>query len=128
MTAYTHSELKKIFQTLDQLFTVTGFLEGSWEFVPPVYMGFVDMEKVFNHVPRGTLRVCVRGGGLQVNGIVSLLLQAIQSLYKQCSCMRVWFSLTVSCHEVCQKVISHRGSAPNMLSCFPWEVSLFLLF
>lgn len=28
---------------------------SSWEFVQPVYMSFVDVEKTFAHIPRGVL-------------------------------------------------------------------------
>ncbi len=39
--------------TLDQLYTLSRVLEGSWEFAQPIHMCFVDLEKAFNCVPRG---------------------------------------------------------------------------
>ncbi|KAK3510413.1 hypothetical protein QTP70_005909 [Hemibagrus guttatus] len=64
--------------TLDQLYTLHRVLEGSWEFAQPVHMCFVDLEKAFDHVPRGILwevlwEYRVRGP----------LLRAVRSLYNQ---------------------------------------------
>ncbi|KAK3556627.1 hypothetical protein QTP70_010822 [Hemibagrus guttatus] len=63
---------------LDQLYTLHRVLEGSWEFAQPVHMCFVDLEKAFNHVPRGILwevlwEYRVRGP----------LLRAVRSLYNR---------------------------------------------
>ncbi|KAK7939828.1 hypothetical protein WMY93_003154 [Mugilogobius chulae] len=41
--------------TLDQLCTLHELLQDSWEFAQPVHMCFVDLVKVFNHVPPGVL-------------------------------------------------------------------------
>ncbi|KAL7854802.1 hypothetical protein SRHO_G00169920 [Serrasalmus rhombeus] len=64
--------------TLDQLFTLSRILEGSWEFAQPVYMCFVDLEKAFDCVPRGILWEVLREYGVHGS-----LLRAIQALYKQ---------------------------------------------
>ncbi|KAK3555566.1 hypothetical protein QTP86_022023 [Hemibagrus guttatus] len=53
-------------------------LEGSWEFAQPVNMCFVDLEKTFNHVPRGILWEV-----LWEYGVRGPLLRAVRSLYNQ---------------------------------------------
>lgn len=35
---------------VDQLYTLAMLLEGEWVFAHPVYMCFIDMEKVYDHV------------------------------------------------------------------------------
>lgn len=41
---------------VDQLYTLSGVLEGASEFAQTsVYKCFVDLEKAFDHVPRGVL-------------------------------------------------------------------------
>ncbi|KAL7874956.1 hypothetical protein SRHO_G00059260 [Serrasalmus rhombeus] len=61
--------------TLDQLFTLSRILEGSWEFAQPVHMCFVDLEKAFDCVPWGILRSQgmegVRFGDLRVTSLLS---------------------------------------------------------
>uniref|UniRef100_A0A8C9TUR8 Reverse transcriptase domain-containing protein n=1 Tax=Scleropages formosus TaxID=113540 RepID=A0A8C9TUR8_SCLFO len=64
--------------TLDQLYTLTRVLEGSWEFAQPVHMCFVGLEKAFDRVPRGILWEVLRNYGVQ-----GLLLRAVRSLYDQ---------------------------------------------
>ena len=64
--------------TTDQLFTLTRVLEGKWEFAQPVHMCFVDLEKVYDRVPRGIL-----WGVLREYGVDGPLLRAIQSLYRR---------------------------------------------
>ena len=64
--------------TLDQLKTLTRVLEGAWEFAQPVHMCFVDLEKVFDRVPRGVL-----WGVLQESGVLGPVLRAVQSLNKR---------------------------------------------
>ncbi|KAL7866069.1 hypothetical protein SRHO_G00113160 [Serrasalmus rhombeus] len=64
--------------TLDQLFTLSRILEGSWEFAQPVHMCFVDLEKAFDCVRLGILWEV-----LQQYGVHGSLLRAIQALYKQ---------------------------------------------
>ncbi len=62
--------------TLDQLYTLSRVLEGSWEFAQPIHMCFVDLEKAFDCVPRGILwRV------LWEYGVRGPLLRAVRSLY-----------------------------------------------
>lgn len=63
---------------LDQLYTLFRVLEGSWEFAQPVHMCFVDLEKAFDRVPRGTL-----WGVLWEYGVRGPLLRAVRSLYDQ---------------------------------------------
>ena len=62
--------------TLDQLYTLAGVLEGSWEFAQPIHMCFVDLEKAFDCVPRGLL-----WGVLREYGVRGPLLRAVRSLY-----------------------------------------------
>jgi len=38
--------------TVDRLYTLTRVLQGAWKFAQPVHMCFVDLEKVFDRVPR----------------------------------------------------------------------------
>uniref|UniRef100_A0A7N8Y8H8 Reverse transcriptase domain-containing protein n=1 Tax=Mastacembelus armatus TaxID=205130 RepID=A0A7N8Y8H8_9TELE len=64
--------------TLDQLYTLSRVLEGSWEFSQPVHMCFVDLEKAFDRVPRDILWEV-----LQEYGVRGPLLRAIRSLYKR---------------------------------------------
>ncbi|XP_048857101.1 uncharacterized protein LOC125724452 [Brienomyrus brachyistius] len=65
--------------TVDQLYTLSRVLEGSWEFARPVYMCFVDLEKAFDRVPRGVL-----WGVLREYGVPGSLLRAVRSLYDRC--------------------------------------------
>ncbi|KAK3557981.1 hypothetical protein QTP86_005631 [Hemibagrus guttatus] len=53
-------------------------LEGSWEFAQPVHMCFVDLEKVFDRVPRGILWEV-----LWEYGVRGPLLRAVRSLYNR---------------------------------------------
>ena len=62
--------------SLDQLYTLMRVLEGDWEFVQPVHMCFVDLEKVYDRVPQGVLE-----GALWEYVVDGLLLQVIQCLY-----------------------------------------------
>ena len=48
---------------MDQLYTLSRVPEGAWEFAQPVHMCFVDLEKVFDHVPQEVLWGAVWGGG-----------------------------------------------------------------
>ncbi|TWW71482.1 Cubilin Precursor [Takifugu flavidus] len=61
--------------TTDQLFTLAGVLEGSWEFAQPVHMCFVDLEKAYDQVPRSIL-----WGALREYGVEGPLIRAAQSL------------------------------------------------
>lgn len=42
--------------TLDQLYIFHRVLKGSWEFVQPVHVCFVDLEKAFPWYPVGVLQ------------------------------------------------------------------------
>ncbi|KAK3515257.1 hypothetical protein QTP70_013021, partial [Hemibagrus guttatus] len=57
---------------------VRSVLEGSWEFAQPVHMCFVDLEKAFDHVPRGILWEV-----LWEYGVRGPLLRAVRSLYNR---------------------------------------------
>ncbi|TWW54863.1 hypothetical protein D4764_0100890 [Takifugu flavidus] len=61
--------------TVDQLYTLSTVFEGAWEFAQPVHMCFVDLEKAFDHVPRGVLREY---------GVSGPLIRAVHSLYDRC--------------------------------------------
>ncbi|KAK0132808.1 LINE-1 reverse transcriptase [Merluccius polli] len=65
--------------TVDQLYTLCRILEGAWEFAQPVHMCFVDLEKAFDHVPRGVL-----WGVLREYGVSDPLIRAVRSLYDRC--------------------------------------------
>ncbi|KAK0147792.1 Craniofacial development protein 2 [Merluccius polli] len=65
--------------TVDQLYTLCRILEGAWEFAQPVHMCFVDLEKAFDHVPRGVL-----WGVLREYGVSDPLIRAVCSLYDRC--------------------------------------------
>ncbi|TWW81738.1 hypothetical protein D4764_01G0015530, partial [Takifugu flavidus] len=64
--------------TTDQLFTLAGVLEGSWEFAQPVHMCFVDLKKAYERVPRGIL-----WGVLREYGVEGPLIRSVQSLYQR---------------------------------------------
>uniref|UniRef100_A0A8C1ILG2 Reverse transcriptase domain-containing protein n=1 Tax=Cyprinus carpio TaxID=7962 RepID=A0A8C1ILG2_CYPCA len=62
--------------TLDQLYTLAGMLEASWEFTQPIQTCFVDLEKAVDRVPHGIL-----WGVLWEYGVRGPLLRAVRSLY-----------------------------------------------
>ncbi|KAK3506577.1 hypothetical protein QTP70_009899 [Hemibagrus guttatus] len=64
--------------TLDQLYTLHRVLEGSCEFAQPVYMCFVNLEKVFDCVPCGIL-----WEALWEYGVRGPLLRAVRSLFSR---------------------------------------------
>ena len=71
--------------TTDQLFTLARILEGAWEYAYSDYMCFVDLEKVYDRVPREILWEVL--WGYRVRGS---LLGANQSIYSQSeSCVLV---------------------------------------
>ncbi|TWW70516.1 hypothetical protein D4764_18G0013220 [Takifugu flavidus] len=61
--------------TVDQLYTLSRVFEGAWEFAQPVHMCFMDLEKAFDHVPRGVL-----WGVLREYGVSGPLIRAVRSL------------------------------------------------
>uniref|UniRef100_A0A8C6KH39 Reverse transcriptase domain-containing protein n=1 Tax=Nothobranchius furzeri TaxID=105023 RepID=A0A8C6KH39_NOTFU len=63
--------------TVDQLYTLARVMEGAREFAQSIHMCFVDLEKAYRRVPRGTLWET-----LQEYGVGGFLLRAIQSLYQ----------------------------------------------
>ncbi|TWW55948.1 hypothetical protein D4764_09G0009980 [Takifugu flavidus] len=60
---------------VDQLYTLSLVYEGVWEFAQPVHMGFVDLEKAFDHVPWGVL-----WGVLREYGMSGPLIRAVHFL------------------------------------------------
>jgi len=71
--------------TTDQIFTLQQIFEKSWEFDQQVYACFVDLEKVYDRVPRNLL-----WGVMQEYGVDGQLLAAVKSLYEcSSSCVRV---------------------------------------
>ncbi|KAK3573272.1 hypothetical protein QTP86_019232 [Hemibagrus guttatus] len=89
--------------TLDQLYTLHRVLEGSREFAQPVHMCFVDLEKAFDHVPRGILWEV-----LWEYGVRGPLLRAVWSLYNRsrslvhiASCMSDLFPVHVGLRQGC---------------------------
>ena len=96
--------------TVDQLFTLAGLLEGSWEFANPVYMCFVDLGNVYDHVLRGILWGVLREYGV--------LLQDIRSLHHQSeSCVRILGKMSNTCPV---RVGLHQGG--------PLSPILFVIF
>ena len=70
---------------MDQIFTLARILEGAWENAHPVNVSLVDLEKVYDRIPREILWEVLREYGVRGS-----LLRAIQSLYDQSeSCVRV---------------------------------------
>ena len=61
----------------ESAFPLSSILEGAWEFVQPVHICFVDLEKAFDCFPWGVL-----WGVLQEYGVLGPLSRAAQSLYK----------------------------------------------
>ncbi|KAK3546829.1 hypothetical protein QTP86_003072 [Hemibagrus guttatus] len=59
-------------------YTTPKVLEGSWEFAQPVHLCFVDLEKAFDHIPRGILWEV-----LWEYGVRGPLLRAVRSLYNR---------------------------------------------
>ncbi|KAK3508160.1 hypothetical protein QTP70_015359, partial [Hemibagrus guttatus] len=89
--------------TLDQLYTLHRVLEGSWEFAQPVHMCFVDLEKAFDHVPRGILwevlwEYRVRGPLLRA---VRSLYNRSRSLVRIASCKSDLFPVHVGLRQGC---------------------------
>ncbi|KAK3518458.1 hypothetical protein QTP70_000645 [Hemibagrus guttatus] len=89
--------------TLDQLYTLHRVLEGSWEFAQPVHLCFVDLEKAFDHIPRGILWEV-----LWEYGVRGPLLRAVRSLYNRsrslvliASCKSDLFPVNVGLQQGC---------------------------
>ena len=67
-----------------QLFTLARLFKGSWEFVLPVYMCFVDLEKASNGVHHGIDRVFV-GGTAEIWGSGAIAMSHITRM-RGCVC------------------------------------------
>ena len=67
--------------TLDLIFVLKILLEKSWEWDQPKYLGFIDLQKAFDRVPRERLwRVLQQ----QEYHIPMNLIEAIKSIYGDC--------------------------------------------
>ena len=68
------------------LYTLSRVLEGAQEFAQPVHMCFMDLEKAFDHVPRGVL--------WGSSGIMPIMCRAsLFGLFAPCMTgFRVWYS------------------------------------
>ena len=87
----------------DQIFALRQIIEKSWEYNKDLYLGFVDLEKAYDKVPRHTMFRT-----LQLYGINGYLLRAVQSIYNNPkSAVRVegstgrWFEVKLGVRQGC---------------------------
>ncbi|XP_008277301.1 DNA (cytosine-5)-methyltransferase 3B-like [Stegastes partitus] len=99
--------------TLDQLYTLHRVLEGSWEFAQPVHLCFVDLEKVFDCVPRGVL-----WGVLREYGVRGPLLRAVRYLYDRSRSMVRIAGLSQEPHRVYPSIPADQRRPIKVLSLF----------
>ena len=87
----------------DQIFSLRQIIEKSWEHNKNLYLGFIDLEKAYDKVPRNRLFEI-----LKLYGINGNLLRATRSLYRNCKsavriegCIGNWFEIKLGVRQGC---------------------------